>query len=379
MKEATVKIKSIVIKGLFGLFNYDIELSNNVLILTGANGVGKTQILNIIYNLFEGDFIFFNDLVFEEITIELDSGVSILLIKEDAKTFCLFFNKELMFCSEGGGFEISDEHRLVEILNSINVYLIKEQRLLKEVFYNNEFEDEFIDSEKLMIEVVHSYAEELNVLILETEAEYFSVSRTLETTFPRRFLESSDRVISEQNFQNKIEFIKRKEDYLIKYGVYSKSIEDLLEIKFNKQKLQTLMMYLEDLEEKLSVYDDLVEKLDLFTTILNERRFTNKEIKIDKEKGFYFVTDNNEELQLSQLSSGEQHEVIILFELLFKTKQNSLVLIDEPELSLHITWQKEFLEDLDKIIKIQKFQSIIATHAPAIINDRWDLVKTLKK
>jgi len=54
-------------------------------------------------------------------------------------------------------------------------------------------------------------------------------------------------------------------------------------------------------------------------------------------------------------------------------------LIDEPEISLHITWQKEFLDDLLKIIKMQNFQVLIATHSPSIINGRWDLVYNLEK
>lgn len=93
----------------------------------------------------------------------------------------------------------------------------------------------------------------------------------------------------------------------------------------------------------------------------------------------FFKTHNGKELKLSQLSSGEQHEVVLLYELIFKTKPGILVLIDEPEISLHITWQKEFLDDLLKIIKIQNFQVLIATHSPSIINDRWDLVYNLEK
>ena len=68
----------------------------------------------------------------------------------------------------------------------------------------------------------------------------------------------------------------------------------------------------------------------------------------------------------------------MLYELIFNVKPNILVLLDEPEISLHITWQKEFLNDLLKIIKIQNIQVLIATHSPAIINDRWDLVYNLE-
>jgi predicted ATP-binding protein involved in virulence len=116
----------------------------------------------------------------------------------------------------------------------------------------------------------------------------------------------------------------------------------------------------------------------LFTNILNERRFTFKSIKIDRKKGFIFLTQKGVELSLTDLSSGEQHEVVLLYELIFKTNPNTLVLIDEPEISLHVTWQKEFLSDLLKILELQKMQVIVATHSPQIINDRWDLIFNLE-
>ena len=66
------------------------------------------------------------------------------------------------------------------------------------------------------------------------------------------------------------------------------------------------------------------------------------------------------------------------YELLFRTKPNALILIDEPELSLHVAWQVEFLKDLERVIKLSSFDVILATHSPQIINNRWDLTKELE-
>jgi len=67
----------------------------------------------------------------------------------------------------------------------------------------------------------------------------------------------------------------------------------------------------------------------------------------------------------------------MLYELLFCVQPGTLVLIDEPELSLHVVWQQEFLKDLEKIVAWQKIQVIIATHSPQIINEHWDSVVDL--
>lgn len=84
-------------------------------------------------------------------------------------------------------------------------------------------------------------------------------------------------------------------------------------------------------------------------------------------------------LALGDLSSGEQQEVVLLYELLFKVKAGTLVLIDEPELSLHVVWQKQFLDDLFKIIELQKINIVVATHSPQIINNHWDLTVDLEE
>ena len=47
-------VKSVKIENLFEIFDYNIEYKTdeNVLIITGPNGFGKTQILNILFHLF---------------------------------------------------------------------------------------------------------------------------------------------------------------------------------------------------------------------------------------------------------------------------------------------------------------------------------------
>lgn len=60
--------------------------------------------------------------------------------------------------------------------------------------------------------------------------------------------------------------------------------------------------------------------------------------------------------------------------LIFNTKPNSLVLIDEPEISFHPEWQEKFLEIVEQIQALNSFQLLIATHSPYLIGDRWENV-----
>ena len=64
-------ISRIEIKSLFGLYNYNIGFDNNLQIITGPNGYGKTTILTIIKNLFEKNFWYFYYLDFDSIIVDI--------------------------------------------------------------------------------------------------------------------------------------------------------------------------------------------------------------------------------------------------------------------------------------------------------------------
>jgi predicted ATP-binding protein involved in virulence len=99
---------------------------------------------------------------------------------------------------------------------------------------------------------------------------------------------------------------------------------------------------------------------------------------LDKEKGFVLTDVRGQQLDSDDLSSGEQHELVMIYELLFKTKADSLLLIDEPEISLHIAWQKHVLPDLKQIITLAPMDVILATHSPQLASGNLDLIETLR-
>lgn len=426
-----MRIQSLKIEKLFKIFNYNISFKENVLIITGPNGFGKTMILNIIFSLFNERFSFFQKLEFERIKVELYDNRVIEIVKKvnessDVVTFLFCQNDitietitisnktpqqiEMTIGSylpmhrvstntwlDSGtdkvmtlddilkvyGSQLPDEVYINtvrrssseenQILRSIQVYLIKEQRLFKQSTFNTGFIQKM--PEQIMIqETIQTFAQELKYLINEYLQQYFLRTQDLDSSYPFR-LRDEINVLSEAEYQNKYSLLEQKQLKLKAFGLFDSKQEFPA---YSIEDAKALSVYLKDYELKLGVFDDLIQKLELFSSILNERRFTYKSVVINRENGFFFKTSNGKDLTLTQLSSGEQHEVVLLYELIFKVQPNVLVLIDEPEISLHITWQKEFLKDLLKIIALKNIQVVIATHAPAIINDRWDLVYNLQ-
>lgn len=79
---------------------------------------------------------------------------------------------------------------------------------------------------------------------------------------------------------------------------------------------------------------------------------------------------------INYLSSGEQQILILFSYIAFNSKDGKIFIIDEPELSLHIKWQEDFLEKLDKITP-KSTQLILATHSPILAGKRKDKAKVL--
>lgn len=116
-----------------------------------------------------------------------------------------------------------------------------------------------------------------------------------------------------------------------------------------------------------------VGRAELFSAILNEK-LRNKEIKFSVNEGLELKSNQGEKLLPEQLSSGEQHEIIMFYTLIFQTSPETVVLIDEPETSLHIAWQEVYLDHLAQVQELNGFQAVVSTHSPDIIGDRRDLM-----
>jgi predicted ATP-binding protein involved in virulence len=130
-------------------------------------------------------------------------------------------------------------------------------------------------------------------------------------------------------------------------------------------------------QEKL--YENEKIKSQLFITILNNY-FLNKNIALENNKLVIYSAITQKIIPIMALSSGEQHLFVLFYSLLFRTKPNTFVLFDEPETSLHITWQNRFIDDLLQIIdNIDGLTTLIATHSPNLIAHHWNLTVELSE
>ncbi|MTJ13149.1 AAA family ATPase [Anabaena sp. UHCC 0187] len=287
--------------------------------------------------------------------------------------------------SLGIKFKSEAEPEWFEKLNkNIYIRLIESQRLLN-LFPNRPFKLD--DRTPSILSTVSAYSYELAKLMQDKFKEYGTISQSLDRSFPMRVVkQQSSSDLTDEQLRNQLNELEETRSGLIEVGLLDKDEDSEFQIQpqdIDESTKNALSVYVEDVEKKLNVFTEIATKINLLKRIINNK-FSYKEINFSKEKGFIFTTLYNSSLSDSKtlsptdLSSGEQHELVLLYELLFKVKPNSLVLIDEPELSLHVGWQVQLLKDLQEITKIVDVDILIATHSPDIIQDRWDLTVELK-
>ncbi|MBO5614273.1 MAG: ATP-binding protein [Prevotella sp.] len=100
-----------------------------------------------------------------------------------------------------------------------------------------------------------------------------------------------------------------------------------------------------------------------------DRLFAATHKTIDREAGEFRLLFWGEPLDLKVLSSGEKQMLTILLAVYLENEEPYVLFMDEPEVSLHIEWQKQLIGIIRKLNP--NVQIILSTHSPAMIMDGW--------
>ncbi|MDR0546050.1 MAG: AAA family ATPase [Dysgonamonadaceae bacterium] len=96
---------------------------------------------------------------------------------------------------------------------------------------------------------------------------------------------------------------------------------------------------------------------------------TGKKIEINPEDNSLIFRYNEFIIPLEKLSSGEKQLLTILFTVFLMEKEPFIIMMDEPEISLHIGWQQQLIDVIRQLNP--DCQLIIATHSPSIFGKGW--------
>ena len=419
-----MRISEINIKGLYGTYTYRISnlLSRNLLILTGYNGMGKTTILNIVKNIADSNLWFFYELDFEDIKVSFEGGLTLSMSSSNAVQKMMFGNKELQdeninpekrltyewyrdkkllssvtvdrhnfykaftvvckadFVAEGGDWVDLMLPKMKEIVAyickrqnvisfemvqaSIRAFMIPAQRV-KQIHLVSDDEDRypFPNNEMEEIDTIDVVAESFGRMLEQKRIEFLSNIQNSKNQLMDRLLDADTQILNEEEYSSMALDVQANIDDLGQFGI---TYEKIRPYSVNNARL--LSAYLLELRDTLSRYKGLLTDLNLFASILREKHFLHKTISFSPSYGFKAFNEQGISIKPSLLSSGEQNIIILLYRMIFEVNSGDILLIDEPEISMHVVWLKEFIKDVQKISSYKKgIQILIATHSPQIV------------
>jgi ABC-type enterochelin transport system ATPase subunit len=264
---------------------------------------------------------------------------------------------------------------LEELVKSIDCRLIETQRLL--VLKDMRREGYYRSPALRSTLAIARKAQSIKEIIAKEINAYATLSQSLDRSFPRRVI-GDYTLVSPDILREQLHSLEVKRRELMDAGILDTEADTPVALpagQLDQAIARVLSVYVEDTHKKLSSLDSLLQKIRLFKELIDQR-FRTKDVRITRKNGIEVIF-KSENVPLEKLSSGEQHQLVLFFELLFEIPENSLILIDEPELSLHVAWQKKFIADLARIIALNKFDVVLATHSPQLISRWTDLVVEL--
>ncbi len=263
---------------------------------------------------------------------------------------------------------------LHEFARRATTYLIETQRLRIEQRAISRRNQAWPPSHSKSSSRISQQAATMRSLINDAQTEHSRITQQLDRTFPHRVLSSSG--AGNRRDADIRERYNQQNEFRSRLGrVASVTLEDALSLpdrELLEWEQQLLTLYLEDADKKLAPFETLLQKIELLEEIVGNR-LLNKRLQVTAAEGLTVThTHPERRLDLDSLSSGEQHEIILMFDLLFNVPEGAIVMIDEPEISLHVVWQLGFIPDVQRIAELAGFRFLVATHSPQIINDAWD-------
>ena len=340
-------LKSFSIYGLFGEYNYDVNLSDGyVTFIHSLNGYGKSTLMRLISDVLKGNIDEVKSINFERLDLRFSDG-TVLIVENDGESPLIQAQKN-------------------EIEEVISVEGLRE---IMEVLY--------ISPDRTTISSCNELKPALRTYMI-------ALAEKLRSAKENNRLVSIPKKGRKEYTDAELEFwckdLKAKLDFIKRAGMEPdmpagyRFPPPRFEIMSYRQEYEDLAF---SVEEYVNRYYELAESAIIYTDIINDL-FINKSVFINESSIMSVRMNNGVALSLDKLSSGERQVLIMFYLLLFETNQGSLVIIDEPEISLHVAWQQRLGKTFSDIARLRGLHVIVATHSPQVIHDNWDMSVELK-
>lgn len=444
-------IKRLEIKGLHGVYDYNVSFNDDVTFLYGENGCGKTTVLDIVSSIVTGKIYNLFRYRFDEISLSYREKkrkkLNRITIKSLEDAYELSLNEEeyrevIKDPYKTGEMYSRDEDEYVfdrrfvsryafpnflrktfnyiylplsrnsqdgiDMMNSI-AYRRRRTIMISDTDYMGK--NYLNESLRYVEEIVKDGCMRISSAETKVDAQFksniFTSSLTITNNynFSRLFSQARGKETLESIEQNRLDYIKtlraigewnddtskRLEDFIKKYQIaFEAAKEDertgkhgisvdflLMNIEFNR--IRDIAEHAKKIEKEKEIIRGPITSF--LTTVNDFFSIGQEKKKISIENGEIIIEAESphRKLSLYNLSSGEKQIIIILACLIFglPAGQSGIYIIDEPEASLHLAWQKKFVESIQRVNG--SIQLVFATHSPEIIGKYDDHAVKLKR
>lgn len=185
---------------------------------------------------------------------------------------------------------------------------------------------------------------------------------------------------SKEQIARRVDAERLKIDRFRRFGLQTdeSDLESLLAILSNDQyvsnpySLTLLEAYVETQESKSQARELITKRIFEFEKIMDDF-LIGKTVRVDAKSGLSIST-NEGLISETDLSSGEFHFLYMMVSALLCQRTGTIIAIDEPELSLHVTWQRKLIKALTNCASGASPLFMFATHSMAIQAEHKDKV-----
>ncbi len=339
-------IRSLYIQKLFNEYDYNLDICCPLTFLHSQNGMGKSTIMRMINAALRGDVKSLSETPFERMDIGFDDD-TVMIIENNKGELRVQMQKN----------ELESPLTPDEMAEIRRTVYIPPERLAQR------------KKDGHLSPTLETYAQELYELIR------YSTQHSALEPHPELARDLSDGELEfwSKDLKAKLDFIKDA-GFEPEIPPGMKFPPSRYEISKDRPGYAQLAASISDYVEKNYL---LAESIIIYKDIVNEI-FLNKSIAISDTGRASITMDNGTSLMIKDLSSGEKEILIMFYALLFHADPGCLVIIDEPEISLHVSWQQMLGKYFLDICRVRGLQLIVATHSPQVIHDMWDMARELR-
>lgn len=423
------RIDRVEVNGFWGTYDFAVDLYPNVTFFIGPNGTGKTTLINLIAAALLADFATLDRLPFRDLTLilsspQFDKKPTIEVTKKrlkdrpfdlieynirnrhsgpDAK-FSLEENEEQFFLRRVPHPRyLLDYYRrytsglpaALEDIISVSWLSIHRTSLRDRSNEERTFESSV---DQKLFDQSHQLIRYFSALNAQKDEEVLNFQRMvflslLKVPDPKGSLEewgaddiaAYKRAMEEIFKELRIPSEQVQHDITIYFDGLARLASKLgsrkafslnnaeMSIFMGADKIRGLVGDWQMLGEKLK---SIFAHREKFKSIVNAM-LQRKQMEIDESNELVFISRSGKKLTPQMLSSGEKQLLILLSETLLQRQKPFVFIADEPELSLHVTWQEKLVSSIRELNT--SAQIVVATHSPDIVGRMTDHVVRMEQ